>query len=70
MLEDKLLVWRFKRGSRDALRQIYQKYKDDLLALAIVLSPDRAAAEDAMHDVFVSLMLASKVCLGGDAELC
>jgi len=54
MLEDYLLVWRFKRGSSDALRQIYDKYKNDLLALAMALSPDRAAAEDIVHDVFVS----------------
>ncbi len=54
MLEDKLLVWKFKRGSADALRRIYEKYKNDLLALAIALSRDRAAAEDVLHDVFVS----------------
>ena len=54
MLEDKLLLLKFKRGSPDALRRIYEKYKDDLLALAIALSNDRAAAEDALHDVFVS----------------
>ncbi len=54
MLEDKLLVWKLKRGSSDALRRIYEKYKDDLLALAIALSSDRAAAEDVLHDVFVS----------------
>ena len=54
MLEDKLLVLKLKRGSEDALRRIYEKYKDDLLALAIVLSNDRTAAEDALHDVFVS----------------
>ena len=55
MWEDKLLVWRFKRGSSDALRLIYQKYKNDLLALALSLSRDRATAEDVLHDVFVSL---------------
>jgi RNA polymerase sigma-70 factor (ECF subfamily) len=54
MLEDKLLVWKLKRGSSDALRRIYEKYKDDLLALAIALSNDRSAAEDVLHDVFVS----------------
>ena len=54
MLEDKLLLWKYKRGSADALRRIYEKYKDDLLALAIALSNDRAAAEDVLHDVFVS----------------
>ena len=54
MLEDKLLVWKLKRGSSDALRRIYEKYKDDLLALAIALTNDRAVAEDVLHDVFVS----------------
>ena len=54
MLEDKLLVWKLKRGNIDALRLVYEKYKDDLLALAIALSNDRATAEDALHDVFVS----------------
>ena len=54
MLEDKLLLLKFKRGSPDALRRIYEKYKDDLLALAIALSNDRITAEDVLHDVFVS----------------
>ncbi|MHC4156941.1 MAG: RNA polymerase sigma factor [Planctomycetota bacterium] len=54
MLEDKLLVWKLKHGSRDALRRIYEKYKNDLLALAVSLWDDRAAAEDIVHDVFVS----------------
>jgi len=54
MLEDKLLVWKLKYGSRDALRRIYEKYKNDLLALAVVLSNDKSLAEDAVHDVFVS----------------
>lgn len=56
MLEDKLLVWKLKRGSSDALQRIYEKYKDDLLALAVSLSNDRSAAEDALHDVFVSFV--------------
>jgi RNA polymerase sigma-70 factor (ECF subfamily) len=54
MLEDKMLVWKFKHGNGDALRHIYEKYKRDLLALAITLSNDRAAAEDVVHDVFIS----------------
>ncbi len=54
MLEDKLLLLKFRRGSPDTLRRIYEKYKDELLALAIALSNDRATAEDALHDVFVS----------------
>jgi len=54
MLEDKLLLLKFKRGSSDALRRIYEKYKDELLSLAVSLSNDRATAEDVLHDVFVS----------------
>jgi RNA polymerase sigma factor (sigma-70 family) len=54
MLEDKLLILKFKHGSTDALRRIYEKYKDELLALAVALSNDRTMAEDALHDVFVS----------------
>jgi RNA polymerase sigma-70 factor (ECF subfamily) len=54
MLEDKMLVWRFNRGSKESLRRIYEKYKEDLLGLAISLLRDRAAAEDVVHDVIVS----------------
>ena len=54
MVEDKILVWKFNRGSKDALRRIYEKYKDDLLGLAITLLRDRSFAEDVVHDVFVS----------------
>ncbi len=56
MLEDTLLLLKLKRGNADALRRIYEKYKDELLGLAVALSNDRAAAEDALHDVFVSLV--------------
>jgi len=52
-MEDKLLVWRCKRGSREALRQVYEKYHVDLLKLAIMLTGDVNVAEDAVHDVFV-----------------
>jgi RNA polymerase sigma-70 factor (ECF subfamily) len=54
MIEDKLLIWRFKRGSSDALCHIYKKYKDNLLRLASALSNDQNAAEDIVHDFFVS----------------
>jgi RNA polymerase sigma factor (sigma-70 family) len=54
MLEDKLLIWKLKRGDSAALRQVYEKYRNDLLALALALSNDRTVAEDAVHDVFVS----------------
>ncbi len=51
---DKLLVTRCREGSRDALRRIYEKYRDSLLILAIALSHDVGLAEDAVHDVFVT----------------
>jgi len=52
MLEDKLLIWKFKRGSNKVLCRIYQKYGDYLLALAAALLKDVNAAEDVLHDVF------------------
>ena len=53
-LSAKVLLLKVKQGSPGALRRIYEKYKDDLLALAVALSYDRAVAEDVLHDVFVS----------------
>ncbi|MHC4241870.1 MAG: RNA polymerase sigma factor [Planctomycetota bacterium] len=54
MLEDKRLIWELKQGSEDALRQIYMEYKDTLLTIAASLLHDTYAAEDVLHDVFVS----------------
>jgi RNA polymerase sigma-70 factor (ECF subfamily) len=54
LMVERLLVARCRQGSRDALRQIYEKYRDDLLILAIALSHDAGLAEDAVHDVFVA----------------
>ena len=56
MWHHRRLVLQLRRGSREALRQIYEMHKNDLLALAVALGPDRATAEDAVHDVFVSLV--------------
>jgi RNA polymerase sigma-70 factor (ECF subfamily) len=52
-MEDKLLIWKCRRGNRDALRQIYEKYHVDLLKLTIVLTGDAGTAEDIVHGVFV-----------------
>ncbi len=54
MMEDRILIWRFKRGSQDALRRIYEKYRLDLLKLAISLAGNVYTAEDVVQDVFVS----------------
>ncbi len=53
MVEDKLLILKFKQGSQEALRQIYDKYKVAMLKLALVLTGDLNTAEDIVHDVFV-----------------
>jgi len=52
-MEDKLLSWRFKCGSRDALARIYEKYEAYLLTLAAALLNDVNTAEDIVHDFFV-----------------
>lgn len=56
ILEDKRVVWEFNRGNRDVLHQVYEKYKKDLMTLAIALLYDKNAAEDVVHDVFVSFI--------------
>jgi RNA polymerase sigma factor (sigma-70 family) len=53
MLEERYLIWRFKHGSAEAFERIYEKYKNDLLKLAVVLLGETCAAEDIVHDVFV-----------------
>lgn len=54
MLEDTLLVWRCKCGSKNAFRRIYEKYWSYLLTLAANLLDDPAAAEDVIQDVFIA----------------
>jgi RNA polymerase sigma-70 factor (ECF subfamily) len=53
MAEDRLLIRKFKLGNREGLRRIYDKYKNDLLKLAVALVNDVNAAEDVVQDVFV-----------------
>lgn len=53
MIEDRLLIWTFKRGSRAALLRIDEKYRRDLLKLAVALVGDVNEAEDVVQDVFV-----------------
>ena len=56
MVEDRLLIWKFKLGNRDALQRIYEKYKNDLLKLAVALANDVNTADDVVQDVFVSFI--------------
>jgi RNA polymerase sigma-70 factor (ECF subfamily) len=53
-IEDELLKWRFKRGSREALARIYEKYVHLLLSVAMGLLHDPHEAQDVVQDVFVS----------------
>jgi RNA polymerase sigma factor (sigma-70 family) len=67
MVEDRILLWKFKRGSQDALRRVYEKYKNDLLKLALSLVTDVNTAEDVVQDVFVSFaQSAARIGLAGD----
>ena len=54
MVEDKLLMWEFKRGSSQALQRIYEKYVAYLVTVATALLHDVNSAEDIVHDFFVS----------------
>ena len=56
MLDDRLLVWKFKHGSKDAFCRIYDKYRDDLLRLALSLLNETDIAEDVVHDVFTTFI--------------
>ena len=69
MIEDKLLIWKFKSGDGAALTRIYEKYKGDLLRIAAGLLNQAHAAEDIVHDVFVSLaQSADKLKPGGNLK--
>jgi RNA polymerase sigma-70 factor (ECF subfamily) len=56
MLEDQILWWRAKRGSRKAFDLIYQKYVDMMLTVALHLLGNAADAEDVVQEVFASLV--------------
>ncbi len=56
MLRDMHLVWRFNRGHTEALREIYENHKHELVTLAAALLVDKSEAEDVVHDVFVGFI--------------
>jgi RNA polymerase sigma-70 factor, ECF subfamily len=59
MLDDERLISELQRGNKEALREIYLKYKDNLLTIAAALLHDSFGAEDILHDVFVTLASAA-----------
>ncbi len=56
MMEDQELVIACQNGSSQALTEVYQRHKQDLLLLALALLNDHASAEDAVQDVFVNFV--------------
>lgn len=56
MIEDRLLIRRCKHGCRASFQRIYEKYEGDLRTLAANLLEDKTAAEDVVHDVFISFL--------------
>jgi RNA polymerase sigma-70 factor (ECF subfamily) len=56
VLEDRLLVWKCKHGSKDAFCRLYEKYRNDLLRLALSLLNETDIAEDVVQDVFASFI--------------
>jgi len=54
MLEDRLLIWKLRQNRPEALQRLYEKYKNALLKLAVVLCSDVNTAEDVVQDVFIS----------------
>lgn len=56
MLKDKWLILRFRQGSQDAFCRIFERYRDDLLRLALSLLQDKSSAEDTVHEVFLHLI--------------
>lgn len=55
MLEDRFLVRQLNQGSMQALRRIYEKYREDLFTIVVSLVGDRHLAEDCLQDIFVHL---------------
>ncbi|MHC5146485.1 MAG: RNA polymerase sigma factor [Planctomycetota bacterium] len=69
MLEDKVLLWKFKRGSGEALERIYDKYEAYLITVATALLNNTHAAEDVLGDFFVSFVQsADRIKLNGSLK--
>ena len=69
MIEDKLLIYKFKQSRDGALRLIYDKYKVSLLKLAVVMTNDINSSEDIVHDVFVKFaQSADRIKLSGSLK--
>lgn len=56
MLEDRVLLWKAKRGDRLAFDRIYHRYLDVMATVAMALLHDPSEAEEVVQDVFVSFV--------------
>ena len=52
---ERRLARRAAQGDRDALRELYEEYSEDLFAVAYRLTESAADARDVLHDVFSRL---------------
>ena len=69
MLEDRVLLWKFKRGSSESLERIYAKYETYLITVATALLNNTDAAEDVLHDFFISFVTsADRIKLSGNLK--
>jgi RNA polymerase sigma factor (sigma-70 family) len=55
-MEDQLLIWNLNRGSKDAVRRIFEKYESDMFTTALNLCGDWHMAQDAVQDVFLTFL--------------
>ena len=68
-MEDKLLIWKFKRGSTYALCRIYDKDRIHLLKVSTALLNDKSVAEDVVHDIIVAMaQSAERIKLSGNLK--
>jgi len=58
MLDDAILIWKLRSGSKEAFRLIYEQYARDLLTLAASLLGSQTGAEDVVQDVFTQFVQA------------
>jgi len=51
----------FRKGERDAFRQIYDRYSRELMSYGYRITDDDNLVEDAVHDLFIELWHAKKL---------
>ncbi len=56
MLEDRILLWKAKRGDKSAFDALYAKYVDTLLTVGRNLLGNADEAEEVVQDVFTSFV--------------